>query len=205
MQIDKIIIWILILILPILIISGSSINTALDKNFYNSQKFQYTKQTIDYFNGNAPILDIPNLNGNELSHMNDVKLFSNNLRNFYVYLLVIYTVLTILLFVFSTDILENVAMFLYAGGVFANMIFLLFILLVLTSFDSIFWKFHEIFFSQGNFAFPADSMIKQLFPDSMFVAGFQQIMISSFIVGLIVLLSGLALKYFKQRIYKSLE
>lgn len=205
MQIDKFLVWNLIAILPFLILLGSSTNVALDRDFYEKQGFPYSDELVGYFNGDYNELPIPYLNPKELDHMDDVKILLNSFKNTYFVLLAIYTVLIVLIFMFSRDVLESISKFLYAGGIFANVFFLLLILLVLTSFDTAFWKFHEIFFPQGNFAFAADSTLKQLFQDSLFVAGFKQIMVSSFIVSGMILLVGILVKKFKHKIYKALS
>jgi len=205
MQIDEAIVWSLIIILPVIIILGSSTNVALDEKFYEKQGFPYPTVLTDYLSGKSSSLDIKELNVGELSHMSDVKTFIGKLSTTYLVLLAIYTVLAVLLLFFSKNILESLIKFFYLGGIVANVAFLALILFVLTSFDSAFVRFHEIFFSQGNWAFPADSNLIKIFPESLFVAGFEQIILSSFLVSAIILLVGLLARYFKPNIYKALE
>lgn len=199
MNADKLIFWVLIVILPILVLLSSSTNVALDEKFYSKQRFPYPNELVDYFSDKTENLNIPDLNQDELSHMSDVKDLIQNLRIAYFILLIIYTVLIISLLLISKNIVGILSELLYKGGIIANITFIILILIILLSFTQSFWIFHEIFFPQGNFAFPADSVLKQLFPDSIFVEGFRRIMVSSFVVGLVILVAGIIIKFISQR------
>ncbi len=198
MQVNRFIFWLLIIILPILILLSSSTNVALDKKFYQKQGFPYPDELVDYFSDKTEKLNIPDLNQDELSHMSDVKDLIQDLRVVYLILLIVYTILIIVLLLISKNIIQILSELLYKGGIFANIVFIILILMILLSFTQSFWIFHEIFFPQGNFAFPADSTLKQLFPDSMFVEGFKQIMVSSFVVGLVILVVGVMIKFIRR-------
>lgn len=199
MQVNRVVFWILIVILPILVLLSSSTDVALDKKFYSKQGVPYPNEVVDYFSGKSSVLDIPKLNQDELSHMSDVKVLINNLRITYFTLLLIYSVLIIILLSKSKNIIEIISELLYKGGIIANIAFMILILITLLSFTSTFTTFHQIFFPQGNWEFPADSYLLQVFPESFFVAGFKQIMTSSFVVGLVILVSGIIIRFISLR------
>ena len=177
---------------------SSSTNVALDKTFYSKQGFPYPSEVVDYFSGKSSDLKIPNLNSDELSHMSDVKSLINGLRASYFILLIVYTTLIISILLISKNIIEILENLLYKGGIFANLIFIILILTTLLSFTTSFETFHQIFFPQGNWMFPANSYLIQIFPESFFVEGFKQIMASSFIVGLMILVAGIVTRFISE-------
>lgn len=83
--------------------------------------------------------------------------------------------------------------FLY-GGIFAVMVLGLLAVYTIFSFDSAFNIFHRIFFPQGNWLFPADSLLIQTFPADFFVKMCWKIFGTALFLGSLFILLGFFFK-----------
>lgn len=61
----------------------------------------------------------------------------------------------------------------------------LFLVFFFVDFNTLFGYFHEVFFPMGNWSFPANSLIIQIFPEEFFVFRGFLALISSFIICLL--------------------
>ncbi len=133
--------------------------------------------------------DIP-LSGNytsaEQEHLNDVKGVMNGADTVFFLLLAVWG------FLFWKE-KNKTKMVLYGG--YATLGIIVLVLMVLANFDVLFTLFHQIFFPQGNWQFPADSLLIQTFPFSFFYATALKIFILATLLGIIFILLGLYRKY----------
>jgi uncharacterized membrane protein len=73
-------------------------------------------------------------------------------------------------------------------------------LIIMLNFDQAFITFHKLFFPQGNYAFPADSFIKTLFPDQFF-SDFVRKMFSGMIIttGIFIVVGGIGSIFLREK------
>jgi len=176
---------VILLLWPILILSNNSEiwfllqkdNTVLSKGEIK----MYDQSIISFFSGETKNLDF--LKSMELSHLQDVKSILMKVNLIFWSSLISFSLSILYLRKSAKKILRLVPILI--------IVFLL-ILLVLSifSFNLIFEKFHNIFFTD-NYTFPSDSMLKTLFPDSFF----RDISILYFIMSLLGCLIGILVSY----------
>jgi len=121
----------------------------------------YSEQVLAFLFGKG---NLPNqMTNSEISHMQDVK----NLFVAGEWMLAI----SVMILVVSYFILKNLQIYwrgLRAGSFLAIIIIILLGITMLFNFENIFIHFHQIFFPQGNWTFPADSLMIQIFTESLF-------------------------------------
>lgn len=123
----------------------------------------------------------------EHAHMNDVqRLFKRGNALF----LMLIGVMTFFLSVYHEKKAEMQKMILWSGVVLAGSVLLLSII-GLVSFTSVFNLFHAIFFPQGNWQFPVDSLLIQTFPLSFFTRMSFFIFLQAFSWGILFILLAL--------------
>ncbi|MDO8240905.1 MAG: DUF1461 domain-containing protein [Candidatus Moranbacteria bacterium] len=126
----------------------------------------------------------------EAAHMQDVK----NLFVVGEWMLVI----SIMILVGSYFILKNPQTYwcsLRAGSVLTIIIIILLGIFMLFDFENIFIHFHQIFFPQGNWIFPSNSLMIQIFPESLFEwLGMMSTSASLFLAGIIAIFSQYKIK-----------
>lgn len=175
---------ILILWPVILLTSNSGIWYFLQKNHVSlpqNEVKSYDKQVIYFFNGD--IKDLNFLTAEELSHMQDVKNILTRVDLVFWSSLIIFTLSILYLRKSAKHILRKVPI---------SVLSFLVLLLVLSffSFDSLFQKFHEVFFT-GNYAFPTTSMLKILYPDIFF----RNVFICYFLLSILGCMAIMAISY----------
>ena len=119
----------------------------------NKEAVQPTKQLIEHFYGNAKIPDV--FNEQEKAHLVDVR----RLLHYAEYLLELFAALFVFCAIGNWHKTTKYGTILLAA-------ILLFSATI--QFDSFFTKFHQIFFPQGNWQFPPDSMLIQFYPETFF-------------------------------------
>jgi|WetSurMetagenome_2_1015567.scaffolds.fasta_scaffold540958_2 integral membrane protein (TIGR01906 family) len=82
--------------------------------------------------------------------------------------------------------LENTALY----GAIGATIALAIIFLLSLNFEWMFNGFHHIFFPNGNFEFPADSLLITLFPPRFFVSFFRKVLLNVLIITIILYFPG---------------
>ncbi len=139
----------------------------------------YDNQIQDFFRTG---LKLGFLNENEFSHMEDVKTIvtiTNILLGFsFVSLLTGFSYLSKSQKKFLLESVRKTSIFVFA-------ITLIISLLILTNFHTAFLSFHKIFFVR-NFIFPADSLLKTLYPDEFFLGLSSLYLLSVLLVSFLV-------------------
>jgi integral membrane protein (TIGR01906 family) len=128
-----------------------------------------TENVIKYFRNTE---DLKYFSGDERSHMLDVKKLIRTMQFIYYGAAAI----TILLFFYcyrkfkedKFDFIRILAKSLLYSSIAAIIFLLILFLLSVFSFDLTFTVFHMIFFPQGNWMFPSDSLLITLFPQQFF-------------------------------------
>lgn len=162
---------IFVLLLPIYILLWQQsiiVKTVLATNnlevLDDSQLTELTKQTLNFLVQQGQLPDVFSVK--EVEHMNDV--FKLTRAGFYV--LVLAVIVLLILYIFfrflgSPEIFFNLFR---SGAIFSLVLLFVFALLVLIDFTVSFLYFHNIFFPQGNFIFPANSWLIQIFTERFF-------------------------------------
>lgn len=183
MKEKKILLIVFCVLLPIflLLFSYKSILIFVD---YNTEQ----QKVIDFLEGKEKLeADITAL---EIDHLNDVKEVMKNLDLVFYFLLLVLTLIITYTYK-NKPFLKK--LFFYGGITTLSFIFLFFIL-TLTNFNFIFTTFHQIFFPQGNWIFPTDSLLIQTFPLEFFVRISTKIFLLTIVFGIGFMLVNLALK-----------
>ncbi len=121
------------------------------------------ENTISYLNDNTITL-LQNYTALELSHLEDVRAVM--LWADYVFYASFLLGLIWLAYGFKRKLLPKMLLY---GGISIVMVIGLILLFSVISFNSSFTAFHKIFFPQGNWQFPADSLLIQTFPLDFFI------------------------------------
>ncbi len=142
-----------------------------DMNITESRAYvkDVTENMFKFFKGKE---DLKYFNEEEKSHMQDVKFVVSGI-NFIYYSSTIFFILIFLVLYFLSkkdkmSFIEHLyKMILY--GASASLIFLIVLFLwSVFSFDTLFFLMHLILFPQGNWMFPAGSLLITLFPEQFF-------------------------------------
>ncbi len=124
----------------------------------------------------------------ETSHMHDVRLLFNFFRVFSV----LFFISLLAYFFYLKKIVSNNVLLtrffrsLFVGCVISFVLVLFILLVSFFDFVSSFDIFHRVFFPQGNWLFPADSLLITLFPQSFFFSIAKKILFSSLIISSIL-------------------
>lgn len=142
------------------------------------------QQTIDFVQGKTAQLEL-NYTSMELSHLDDVrKVMSVFDAVFYGSLLLM---LAGTIYGYKRKLLPKM---LFYGGISIVSVMGLILLFALFSFNSSFTFFHKLFFPQGNWQFPMDSLLIQTFPGEFFVSISAVIFILAILIGIIFIVIG---------------
>jgi len=120
----------------------------------NSEAVEPTKQLMAHYFGEAEMPDV--FDEDEQSHLIDVK---KAIWNSFIALLF----LTAALIACMTGEWKKIIRY----GTY--LLFAIILLSIVIPFDTLFFKFHEVVFPQGNWMFSADSTLKMFYPDGYFV------------------------------------
>ena len=175
-------------LIPITLLLFSVLFVTFNVPFYENHVPNYDVNedkilnVLDFFQGG--VLDDEGYTAIELSHMGDVRVVVSGLS------VVTFFLLFGIFLSFVYLSVSEVRKVLVSSGVVGVILTILFSLLLL-NFDWAFTVFHKLFFSQGNWQFPSDFLLIQLFPESLFIAAVIQILLYSFIFSLVLLLVGI--------------
>ncbi len=144
------------ILVPIICVLFSFFVLLTDSNFNNKlleneQAKEPTKQLVKHFFFLAPMPAV--FDENESAHMTDVA-----------WLVRIGLLVLVLASMLLLALKPDARTIYYGAGILIGLL----TILTLLPFDSIFTKFHQIFFPQGNWQFPADSTIIQFYPFEFF-------------------------------------
>lgn len=138
--------------------------------------------------GNGSILYTPN----ELSHLQDVRHVMDRLRKALGGFFLAWVILTIATFIFF----KRRALFYLSRSIrLATMLTVAMLLAVSSSFAYFFGQMHSFLFPQGNFIFPPDSLLIQLFPENFF----RNIAVGIFVLTILWLFMALGLVKFIEK------
>ncbi len=224
-SVPKVLFFLLALSLSVMIYTSSFFNIFYDEEFYEDfyerneinqtldvptdkamEIVAYLNSETDQFPRESPVFADAQFTDNEVSHFRDVKDLIIATRVVY---FVSFTLFLVLIFGFLSSIIragdkaskDKIRRFLiklhyYVIGITGS-ILLLFLIGTLSSFDTLFVWFHEIFFPQGNWQFPPGSLSITLFPSEFFYEFFMALLRNVFMLLslLIVLVLFIRLAY----------
>lgn len=131
-----------------------------------------------------------NYTSSELSHLKDVQ----NIMKMMDYLFYFSLLVCTLIVTFYRKKKEKLSkLFLYGGSVTVTLVILI-LLSSLISFNVVFTLFHRIFFPQGNWTFPAESLLIQIFPEGFFMKTGRIIFLMTLFLGSIFITLSIYLK-----------
>ncbi len=130
----------------------------------------------------------------EVSHLLDVKKIMN-LADYIFYGLLL--LITAALTYYKKDS-KFVLKLLKSGGISTGIFILGLLLLSFFFFDAVFALFHQLFFPQGNWIFPADSLLIQTFPIIFFVTISRNIFLLNLFFGMIFIFIKYPLSYVRR-------
>lgn len=135
------------------------------------------QNTLHFLEGSEELL--VNYTSTELSHLQDVQRVMN-LADLFFYGSGVIVLGFILYFRRRFEQLQTL---LKCGGITTVSFLLLFLFFLWFKFDFLFTQFHQLFFPQGNWTFPLESLLIQIFPLSFFTK-------VSMVIGILTLLFG---------------
>jgi len=188
--------YLLFIIVPFLIILFNFNFLVYDYNFYEKQFDNDLNETFvkentlnlfDYFKGNSELND--NFNEKEKLHLEDVKVLINN------FLLIFYILSFVfvgsLIYLFHKKDFKTIRFNFIVGGCLT----LLFLLLFLFDFSSLFHNFHLLMFSNDLWLLnPETDLLITIFTESFFFNFFKRIILNSSIISSILILIGILIK-----------
>jgi integral membrane protein (TIGR01906 family) len=205
--ISLVLIAIIVLNLPLIAYIGISLNLIFDRGFYtheiakNSIQSNFgdkalpetlVTQLLAYFSQKTDqppqiFLFTPDEN----RHLLDVKILIDEFTGIlYVSAGLAIALLLLLLLFFPKQLARRIGRLLLWSGAITLVLTILFIVLAL-NFSWAFTEFHLVLFPQGNWSFPSDSYLIQLFPREFFYDFFLTIILRGAIVGALLLTAGM--------------
>lgn len=130
-------------------------------------------------------------NEQEASHFQDVK---NILLKANILAAILYTFI-LAIFIYYLKSTKPLASILLPTGKITLTFLILFLLLIMFKFNFLFNTiFHPLLFPQGNWTFPSNSTIIQIFPQDFFISFALRLACTSLLFGFFTLVTGLYLK-----------
>ena len=151
------------------------------------------QETIDFLN-NKQELNL-NYTTNEVSHLEDVKGVMNLIDYLFYFRLIIIT----LIITYYRKNKDQLKKLFKCGGITTLISIGLILLFVLISFNTTFTIFHQIFFPQGNWLFPIDSLLIQTFTIGFFIGISVKIFLLTMGLGSIFIGVSYYLKYVRSK------
>lgn len=148
-------------------------NIAQSRDINITESKTYVKELTDnmfkFFKGKE---ELKYFNEAEKSHMQDVKFVISGINFIYYSSTIFFIAFFLILYFLSKkdkmSFIEHLYRIIFYGSS-ASLIFLIIIFLwTVFSFDTLFFLMHLIFFPQGNWMFPAGSLLITLFPERFF-------------------------------------
>jgi integral membrane protein (TIGR01906 family) len=183
--------FVLIFVSSIYLASANSV--IYNEQFYNQEfdKFntydkisnadEISDSIIGFFQNNGELYN--GFNEKETNHMNDVKLLVNKTDNLlFIFSIILIVILSVLLFYN-----KNINKLIISAGITGLVVPIPFLLF---NFSNVFTKFHLIFFPQGNWQFPLDSLLIQLFPNQFFYDAVVLIILKTSIFSILLIILG---------------
>jgi len=206
----NILIYLSAIIVTFLIFSGSLFIVLIDRNFYDTtfQKYgAYEKIGVEGIRNTADAIisyllhNIENINAsselmiltqNERSHMEDVHSIFNKVK--YLSAITLGVLLVLILRMRANGTLRtDIRKVLKYSGI-KILIALATVFFVSINFEWFFTEFHHIFFPQGNWLFPSDSLLIIMFPQQFYEDYIAKMFMHVLVAGLFLLFAGLFLE-----------
>ena len=146
------------------------------------------QSVIDYLQKEKEIN--PGFSQNELSHLQDVKEVMKWVDYFFYFSLLVIT----LIVTYSRRNKEQLVKFFKYGGISALIFITAIILSSILFFNQVFTLFHILFFPQGNWTFPGNSLLIQTFPLEFFMGISRNIFLLTLAEGILFILLFLYLR-----------
>ncbi len=176
---EKVTIIIFCLFLPLFLLL---LSYQLTLQFYPQTENQ--QQTIKFVQGRTQTISLQNnfnYTSAEFSHLQDVEKVMSTTE--YLFLISLLTTLTILGINFHNKLFLK--KLLRYGGIATLIATGMVLLFLLFAFGSSFTIFHQLFFPQGNWQFPFNSLLIQTFPLDFFISVSKTIFIQALIYGIL--------------------
>lgn len=147
------------------------------------------EQTINYLTKNEKL----NLNYtiSESSHLIDVKNVINYMDITFLILLLICS----LYITSNKNNLKKIKNLFFQSSIFLLSFIGTLLILSLTIFNKVFTLFHKIFFPQGNWRFPVNSLLIQTFPLNFFISTSIKIFSLSLLIAIFLMIGSLYIKH----------
>jgi len=127
---------------------------------------------------------------NENLHLRDVKLLIDNLKEvLYASAAITLSSLLIMLLFYRSYLYKRIGKILLISSALA-LTFGVALFIASHNFGAAFTSFHSLFFPQGNWAFPPDSLLLYLFPEQLFYGFFAAILLRSVSVAIVLAAIG---------------
>jgi len=150
--------------------------------FRHNQQFKEfkLKGNINYFNER------------EINHLDDVRILLNKIFIIFYSSIAVFVILALFLIDRNYPVfIKNISLiFIISSSTI--IVFLTVLYFLANNFGSLFDKFHLAFFPQGNWAFPEGTLIITIFPFGFFLDFFFKLLTTSFIISIVLLISGIS-------------
>jgi len=170
-----------------------------------------TKQVMTFFKHHGELeeieldSDIAYFQENEKSHLLDVRELLDKI--YVLFYLSLFGFFLFVILIFKGDLWDyfrKIAVVLISAS--ALVLVLLAVLYILANnFTGLFTDFHLVFFPQGNWAFPNDALIINIFPFGFFYDFFLRLVLSSFVMSVSLLMTGVVFLIIKKKVYLKKE
>ncbi len=177
-----------------LLIIINSLLISYELTIYTTKLTQAQQQTFNYILKDNPLPQ--DYNKNEASHLEDVKKVMSKVS---IALFFSLTSMVIILLHVKYKMKVNILELLSKATKIAIIFSIIFALLAITIFPTLFTYFHYLFFPQGNWIFPENSRIITTFPESFFQSIAIQIGITTILLQLIFPITNVLIKRYKKK------
>jgi len=163
-----------------------------NRTYATSFASNVTDNVLDYFKGKS---DLKYFSVDEQAHMHDVKFVISALNFIYysssIFFILIFIILYYIIKKEKINFVDTISKILIFGGGAALGFLIIVFLWSVFSFETLFLLMHLVFFPQGNWMFPAESLLITLFPEQFFFDIALRIFIYAIIQAIIFLAIGL--------------
>lgn len=216
-KINKIAVFLLVVLTPVIILLLSSRLVALNLSFYSDEFEQYNpeinnplgvaKDMLTYLQHQSAGPEyLVSFNEEEILHLQDVKrLFQIGLWSLYISV-IIAVILIYLIYYINKENLSQ--LYIKYGSIFAKGGALTIILglvfkFMISDFKTAFVKFHNLFFKQGGWQFPPGYTLVELFPQKFFIDAVNSIVLRVFVAAFILLVAGVLIIFIIKKFKRS--
>lgn len=162
---------------------------------------QLTSQTIDYLNYNG---ELPQeMTDNEKSHMEDVRRLFNLQREIFFTSMFFMTITLMGIFMYFENYKKKALKRILFAPIYLLAVMIGLFIIISFNFQFFFSAFHQLFFPQGNYLFPIDSMLLTLFSAKFFF--YEAIIIFSQIILLSIICIALRILLFKRKVKRKIS